>query len=169
MPASSPDATVKVPLFFEAILTSRALTLEDCGSTIHTLSAPSLSSRADIGSVIVGATLVMRVAVIVEPSRNADGGSVSVSRTRRVRVEPSACGAISRSLASVIIEGSDCRMIWNGMPTVRSPVSRSGMSTTASRGSVRATVTTVCPGDTVWPTSAPIAVTTPSKSENSRA
>ena len=144
-------------------------TLDVCSSTIQTLSPPFFCSSADSGSSIVGATFATRVAVTVEPSRKACGGSVSVSLTRRLRVEGSACGAISRSVAWVWIDGSDCKMTSNGVPTARSPVNWSGMSTTASRRSERATVTIGLAGETVWPTSAPVAVTTPSKSENSLA
>ena len=52
----------------------------------------------------------------------------------------------------------------NGKPTRNGTGKSAPMSTTASRTSGRATVTTVCPGETTCPTSALTAVTTPAKS-----
>ena len=104
------------------------------------------------------------VAVMVAPSRNGSGGLSSVIRTRRVRVAESACGAISRTWPPARIDGSICSNTLNGVPGLISPLRSSGTSTTASRTSGRASVMTVLPADTTWPTSASIAITTPSKS-----
>ena len=83
---------------------------------------------------------------------------------------PSACGAISRNFAS----GLDRRQrLQDDLERRADRRGRRSAGRECRRPrraeSERATVTTVWPGETVWPTSAPTAVTTPSKSENSRA
>ncbi len=101
---------------------------------------------------------------MVVPSRNASGGSVSVMRTPAVRVAGSASGPISRTRPLAVMVGAAWSVTVNSVPALMPAISPSGMSTTASRMSGRASVTTTWPALTTWPTSALQAVTTPSTS-----
>ena len=132
-------------------LTSRVDTVLAAGSTTQTIVLPSRSSRAEAGSSIPGEACVVTAAVIVVPRRKLSGGSSRAILTRSVRVDGSACGAISRTVPVARTEGSTCRATSKRAPGLRSRPMLSGRSTTASRMSGRATVMTVWPGWTTWP------------------
>ena len=102
--------------------------------------------------------------VMVAPSRKAGPGSSRVRRTRRVRVPDSAKGATSRTRPRAVISGALWSTTVNRPSLGMAPVSVSGMSTTASRVSGRASVTIPWPGLTTCPISASRWVTTLSKS-----
>ncbi len=104
----------------------------------------------------------------VAPSSIAGGGSVSPTRTSKVRVTGSACGD---DLADAAVR-DDVRVA--GQADERFPdraaAARStwaGTSNTASRPSLRASVAIICPAWTTAPARGPTAVTTPGASASS--
>ncbi|GJE35792.1 hypothetical protein LDDCCGHA_6012 [Methylobacterium oxalidis] len=147
-----------------ATVTSRRATASPPALTIQTESRPFSERSAVAGRGKRAATGRDSETVMVAPSRKAGGGFSSVMRTRRVRVVWSAKGETSRTRPAAVTSGA----LWSetakrpsfGMAPARS----SGMSTTASRSSGRATVTTAWPALSTCPTSALRCVTTPSKS-----
>lgn len=82
-------------------------------------------------------------AVMTEPSLKASGGLVSAILVLLVRVVVSASGAISRTIPDVRIVGSSCNVTSKGAPIFSFWAAACGTSTTASRLSGRAMVTTV--------------------------
>lgn len=150
-----------------SIFTRRSDTFLAGASTIQTL-GPSLPTRiAEEGRTICGSAAMVAEADMTEPSRKVAGGSLSAILVLLVRVEVSASGAISRTIPDVRMVGSSCSITSKGAPIFSFWAAAWGTSTTASRLSGRAMVTTVWPADTTCPTSAEVAVTTPSNSARS--
>ena len=104
---------------------------------------------------------------IVEPKRMAAGGSVRPTLTSKVRVTGSAWGETSRTRPVAVTVGSSVRLtVINGsLGAERNTCA--GTSNTASRPSLRATRTIMCPACTTSPASAPVATTVPAASTRS--
>ena len=101
----------------------------------------------------------------VAPSRIAGGGSVRPTLTSNVRVTGLACGATSRTRPlrrdRRIVGQADGDLRDRSAPT---RINCAGTSKTASRPSLRASRTIICPACTTSPAPGPIAVTTPGAS-----
>jgi hypothetical protein len=145
--------------------TRRGDTVPDAASSTHTVGAPSMEVSAEAGSRIPPPAASSMLPMTVEPSRIAAGGSLSPTRTAKLRVTGLACGDTSRTRPVVLTFGSDVSVtVTTGSRPPAASLIRPGTSNTASRPPWRATRTIIWPAATTSPGSAPTAVTTPSAS-----
>ncbi len=100
----------------------------------------------------------------VAPSRIAAGGSIILTRTRKVRVRGSACGSTSRTRPIAVTLGSSIRATVIFESGGAEGSIWAGMSNTASHPISRATRKIICPGCTTSPVSAPLAMMMPAAS-----
>ncbi len=160
-PPLRPPRTRNRPSRSGATSMSCADTFMVSGSTMKTLVLSPSCNSAEAGRRISGFPSEATRAEMVEPSRKAAGGDSSAILRRRDRVAASDSGAISRSVPAAETAGSICSATLNLSPREKASITASGASITASRRVGSATVTTACPGATVWPISADVAVTIP--------